>query len=126
MAVEPVPEALALDAAPDFTGVFGGGVVELLYGGDAGAVKAAFHVFADAGEVGEFLGEEFFFEIGFCQKGQAVGFLHFTGNFSEQGIGGNADGAVDGGADILPKAALNVFGDFGGGFFASFAGGEAG
>ena len=53
-AVHPLVEAGALNAAPDRAELGAGRGVELGDGGDARGVEALLHVFADAGEVGEF------------------------------------------------------------------------
>ena len=114
VAAEPVVHAVAPDGVEE--GVHGGAVEgeEVGHGADALGVEADFGAGADAGKiaedevgdgVGEAAGEE---------ADEAVGLLHVAGDFGEVAIGGHADGAAEGFADVVLDGLLDVEGDLAG------------
>jgi hypothetical protein len=114
VAAEPVPPVLADDAAPDLFEVEFGALAEFGDGGDAGGGEAGEHAAADAGEVVELEGVEDVGEIVVLDQGEAIGFVHVGGDFGEEAIGGDADGAFEVFADVLGDGLFNFVGEGGG------------
>lgn len=100
VSVQPVPESLAADTAPDGAGLFGRGVPEVFYAADMRLQKPLFHPYIDARQVGEFQVEQAARQIFRAQHNQPVGFLQVGCHLGQKRIGRNADGTIDRGADI--------------------------
>ena len=100
VAAEPVVEAVAPDGVPER--VHAGAVEgeELGHGVDALGVEADFGAGADAGEVAEFEVGDGAGQLRWQQADEAVGLLHVAGDFGEVAVGGHADGAAEGFADV--------------------------
>ena len=111
VAAEPVVHAVAPDGVEE--SVHGGAVEgeEVGHGADALGVEAEFGARAYAWEiakdevgdgVGELAGEK---------ADEAVGLLHVAGDLGEVPVGGHADGAAEGLADVVFDGLLDVEGD---------------
>ncbi len=87
---------------------------ELLHGGDAFGVEADFGAGADAGEVAEFEMGDGSWELRWQETDEAVGLLHVAGDLGEVAVGGHADGAAEGFADVFVDGLLDVEGDLAG------------
>ena len=87
---------------------------ELLHRGDALAMEADFGAGADAGQVAEFEVGDGSWQLRGQKADEPVGLLHVAGDLGEVAVGGHADGAAEGFADVLVDGLLDVEGDAGG------------
>ncbi len=110
-AAQPVVQAVAPDGIPEF--VHAGAVEreELLHGGDALALEAVFGAGADAGEIAEREVGDGARELRGQEADEAVGLLHVRGDLGEVAVGGHADGAAKGFADVVLDGLLDGEGD---------------
>jgi hypothetical protein len=110
-AAEPVVEAVAPDGVPE--GVHGGAVEgeQFLHGADALGVEADLGAGADAGKVAQFEVGDGAGELRGQQADEAVGLLHVAGDLGEVAVGGHADGAAEGFADVVADGLLDFEGD---------------
>ncbi len=87
---------------------------ELLHGGDALGVEADLGAGAYAGEIAEFEMGDGSWELRGQKANQPVGLLHVAGDLGEVAVGGHADGAAEGDADVFVDGLLDVEGDLAG------------
>ena len=94
-------------------GVHGGAVKgeEVGHGADALGVEADFGTCADAGKIAEDEVSDGVGKLAGEEADEAVGLLHVAGDLGEVAIGGHADGAAEGFADVVLDGLLDGEGD---------------
>ena len=112
---EPMVEAVAPDGVPEGVHAVAVEGEELRHGGDALGVEAGFGAGSDAGEVAEFEVGDGAWELRGEESDEAVGLLHVAGDLGEVAVGGHADGAAEGFADVVFDGLLDLEGDAAGG-----------
>lgn len=109
-----MPPALADDGSECSDEFRGGSCEDVVAGEDSGGLEAGLHASVDAGEVGELEAFEFVREVLVVDDDEAVGFLEFGGEFGEEGVGGDADGAGEVGGDLVFDGGFDLAGEGGG------------
>jgi len=107
VAAKPVVHAVAPDGVEE--GVHGGAIEgeEVGHGANALGVEADLGAGADAREIAEFEVGDGVGKLAGEKADEAVGLLHVTGDLGKVAIGGHADGAAEGFADVVLDGLLD-------------------
>ena len=112
LALEPMPESLAPDGAPEFSRLLAVEREQFRHGVNAFFVETLFSARANAGQIAEGESAECFGENVEGKGNEAIRLFHVAGNLGEIAIGGESDGTAEHGADLLLNASFDLAAEF--------------